>query len=231
AQHPFDHGNLDGRDERLLPRPLVDSEVRTELAIYYALITDIDAQIGRILKAIEERGMGGDTVIIFTTDQGLAMGSHGLLGKQNQYEHTARVPLILAGPGVPPGRRIDALCQLRDLFPTACELAGIAVPSTVQAASLAPLLRGEKASGRDDVFGYFTDTQRMICDRRWKLIVYPKAKRVQLFDLPEDPDELRDRGGDPGTAEVRSAMASRLRDWLKANGDAEWESVGGWAGR
>jgi arylsulfatase A-like enzyme len=230
VQHPFDHGNIDGRDEKLLPKPLTESDVRAELAVYYALVTDLDAQIGRILGALDAKGVRDDTVILFTSDQGLALGSHGLLGKQNQYEHTARVPLIVAGRGIPAGRRSDALCLLRDLFPTACDLADIGIPGTVQASSLAPLLRGEKAAVHDDIICYFTDAQRMICDRRWKLIVYPKVKRVQFFDLENDPDELHDLSGDPGAAGMRTAMAARLRDWLKANGDAGWQSVGELAG-
>ena len=196
-----------------------------ELAVYYAIITHLDEQIGRVLRALDAHGLRDDTMVILTSDQGLALGSHGLLGKQNAYEHTARVPLIFAGRGIPAGRRTDALCYLRDLFPSACELAGIAIPSTVQSASLAPVVRGEKASVRKDIICYFTDTQRMICDKRWKLIVYPKAKCVQLFDLEHDPDELRDLSEDHSTAKVRLAMSARLRDWLKENGDAEWQAV------
>jgi arylsulfatase A-like enzyme len=109
-----------------LPTPRVESEVREELALYYAMITDLDAQLGRILAALPSPD---DTIIIFTADQGLALGSHGLLGKQNQYEHSIRSPLIICGPGLAAktsaARRSSTL---HDFFPTLCELSGTAIP-------------------------------------------------------------------------------------------------------
>src|SRR5690606_1131724 len=116
---------------------------REEIATCYAILSHLDEQIGRILAALKETGQFENTLILFTSDHGLALGSHGLLGKQNMYEHTVNVPLILHGPGVPRGKRFAAQCYLRDLFPTACDLAGVAVPDTVQGKSLVPVLRGE----------------------------------------------------------------------------------------
>jgi hypothetical protein len=112
ARHPFDHGNLHGRDELLLPTPRTAEAVREELALYYAMITDLDEQLGRILDALPSFD---DTLVIFTSDQGLALGSHGLLGKQNQYEHTIRSPLIITGPGLPMNARSTALVTLYDV--------------------------------------------------------------------------------------------------------------------
>ncbi len=122
-EHGFDHGNRGGRDEVLLGSPRDPAELRQELAVYYAVITDMDEQIGRILRALEETNQLDNTVLIFSSDQGLALGSHGLIGKQNLYEHTFGVPLLVRGPGIPRGAKRDAGCYLRDLFPTACELA------------------------------------------------------------------------------------------------------------
>ncbi|MCF7785393.1 MAG: sulfatase-like hydrolase/transferase [Prosthecobacter sp.] len=217
-QHPFDHGNISGRDELLLPTPRIRSEVREELAIYYAMITDLDAQLGRILDALPAPD---DTIIIFTSDQGLALGSHGLLGKQNEYEHSIRSPLIICGPGLPKNERSAALANLNDLFPTLCELTGIAVPPTVQSKSLAPLLRHQADRVHDFVTGVFTDTQRMICDERWKLVLYPKAGREQLFDLQSDPNELHDLSADPAHQATKSEMAARLLSWRRKNGDPD----------
>jgi arylsulfatase A-like enzyme len=218
-QHPFDHGNLLGRDEVLLPKPLDRAELREELAAYYALISDLDGQIGRIVAALRANGQLDHTVIIFASDQGMAMGSHGLLGKQNLYEHTFGVPLIFRGPGIPNGMRTNADCYLRDLFPTTCDLAGIPIPNTVQARSLAPVLRGHADSIYDFVIGYFTDTQRAIRAGDWKLIEYPRIMKTQLFNLHADPDELNDLSGKPEDAEVEKRLRLQLHTWLKENGD------------
>lgn len=215
-QHPFDHGNIGGRDELLLPTPRTASDVREELAIYYAMITDLDTQLGRILDALPAPE---DTIIIFTSDQGLALGSHGLLGKQNEYEHSIRSPLIICGPGLPKNERTAALANLNDLFPTLCELIGIAVPPTVQSKSLAPLLGHQTDRVHDFITGVFSDTQRMICDERWKLVLYPKAGREQLFDLQADPDELHDLSSDPAHKTTKDELASRLDAWRREQGD------------
>src|SRR3954467_7503043 len=142
-EHPFDHGNLPGRDEALLPFPRTADDIRQELACYYAVISHMDEQIGRILQALDDSGRRENTIVIFTSDHGLAIGSHGLVGKQNMYEHTINVPLVITGPGIRAGQRVDTQCYLRDLFPTMCELAGIAAPET-DGRSLVPAIHGEK---------------------------------------------------------------------------------------
>ena len=219
GRHPFDHGNIDGRDEQLLPTPRIEASVREEIALYYAMITDLDAQLGRILAALPSID---DTIIIFTSDQGLALGSHGLLGKQNQYEHSIRSPLIIAGPGLPNHERCEALASLQDLFPTICDLAGTAVPSSVTGKSLAPLLRHQTDQVHDSVIGTFTDTQRMIGDLRWKYIFYPRINREQLFDLQNDPDEMSDLSSDPAHRSRRADMKMKLQVWCSEQGDRAW---------
>jgi arylsulfatase A-like enzyme len=219
AQHPFDHGNAGGRDEILLTTPRQPDEVRAELAVYYAVVANIDEQIGRIVTALRETGAWENTILIFSSDHGLALGSHGLIGKQNMYEHTVGIPLILHGPGIPKGQRIAAQCYLRDLFPTTCDLAGIDIPATVQSRSLVPLLSGRLTSIYDEVFSCFTDTQRMIRDQRWKLVWYPKLERYQLFDVIADPDELHDKSHDNLQTHRIETMREKLEAWLKHNGD------------
>lgn len=219
SRHPFDHGNLNGRDEKLLDRPLDETAVREELAIYYAMITDVDAQFGRIVDELTARKWIDQTVVVFTSDQGLALGSHGLLGKQNQYEHSIRSPLIMAGPKIPRGQQSAALVELRDLFPTLCDLAGLDIPATVQGRSLVPLLKGESEQVHEFVVGAFTDTQRMICDGRWKWITYPQIEREQLFDLRTDPLERHDLSREPAHAERRAALKNRLEEWCRRHGD------------
>ena len=218
-RHPFDHGNFDGRDEQLLPWPRTKADVLDELAVYYAVVDQIDKQVGRLIGQLQKDGRLANTVIIFTSDHGLAVGSHGLMGKQNMYDHTIRVPFIISGPGIPKGRRTDAFGYLRDMFPTVCELAGIPVPITVQAKSLVPVITGKAKAAHPLGYGYFRDVQRMVRDERWKLTWYPKIKKHQLFDLRADPHELRNLANNPAQRERMARMRDQMREWFAGQGD------------
>ncbi len=212
-QHPFDHGNFSGRDEELWPWPRTKQLVRNELALYYAIVTHLDQQIGRILDALERTGEADNTIVVFSADHGLAIGSHGLRGKQNMYEHTVTVPMIFAGPGVPKGERRNAQVYLRELYPTLCEMVGVEIPATVEGLSFAAIVKGQKQKLRDEAFGYFADSQRMIRGDRWKYMNYPKAKREQLFDLAQDPFELHDLSAAPQHSALRETLRKTLADW------------------
>jgi arylsulfatase A-like enzyme len=218
-QHPFDNGELEVRDEKLLPRPRDPAAVRREIAAYYGMISHVDAQIGRILDALEATGQASNTYIVWAGDNGLALGSHGLLGKQNLYEHSTRVPLIVAGPGIPKNRRTDALVYLFDLAPTLCELGGVPPPPGSEGRSLVPVLQGRDRSGRETVFTAYRDLQRAVRDRRWKLIEYPKAGRTQLFDLRRDPLERTDLSTNPRHAQQRGRLETELRAAQREFGD------------
>jgi arylsulfatase A-like enzyme len=217
-QHPFDHGNLRGRDELLWPFPRTEADVRDELAAYYAVITHLDEQIGRILQSLDEAGLSPNTVVILTSDHGLAIGSHGLRGKQNMYEHTINVPLIMRGPGIPSGEHRDAQCYLRDLFPTVCELSAIETPK-IDGRSLVPVLKGQQSEIHPFVVGYFGDSQRMIRAGHMKYIRYPKAARQQLFNVQADPNELQNLLDDLVDAGQLDQLRQQLDAWLNEQGD------------
>ena len=219
-RHPFDHGNFDGRDEKLLPWPRTRADVLDELAVYYAVIDNIDKQVGRMLDQLRADDRLKNTYVIFTSDHGLAVGSHGLMGKQNMYDHTIRVPLIISGPGVTKGQRTGAFGYLRDMYPTTCELAKITVPKMVQAKSLRPILTGKAKRVHPYGYGYFRDVQRMIQDERWKLVWYPKVKKHQLFDLKADPHELQNLVDDPLQRKRLSRMRDQMHIWFHKAGDA-----------
>lgn len=219
TEHPFDYGNLRGRDEQLWPWPRTSEMVRQELAAYYSIISHLDAQIGRLLAAVDRIGQRQNTIVIFTSDQGLGIGSHGIRGKQNMYDHTIHTPLVIAGPGIPAGRRIDAQVYLRDLFPTICDFAGAPVPKGLDAHSLLPLIAGTASELYPEVFTYFTDTERAVRTDRWKLIEYPKAGRRQLFDLAADPNELNDLSDEPDRAGLVHDLHARLVALERAAGD------------
>lgn len=219
-QHPFDNGELKIRDELLAPHPRTPDVMKTHLAEYYATITHMDFEIGRILKTLEDRGMADNTIILFTSDQGLAVGGrHGLMGKQHLYEHN-KPPLVIAGPGIPKGKS-DALVYLFDLFPTICELAGVATPSVAEGKSLLPVVRGEVSKVREELFCAYRDCQRMIRDDRWKLIEYHVggARNTQLFDLSKDPQELVNLAGESSVEGIRMRLAARLEQSRAHYGD------------
>ena len=206
------------RDERLAPFPRTPEAVRVHRGEYYALIEHLDAQIGRVLDALEASGEAGRTWVFFTADHGLAVGHHGLMGKQNLYEHSLRVPFLVAGPGVKPGV-VEAPIYLQDAMATCLELAG-ADRKGVDFESLLPLLRRERSTGTaEPVYGAYLDRQRAIVEGGWKLMVYPKGGVVRLFDLSRDPDETRDVAGLPESVAKRRELLARLRETMRAMGD------------
>ncbi|MBL8233036.1 MAG: sulfatase-like hydrolase/transferase [Bryobacterales bacterium] len=208
-QHPFDNGELKVRDELLASFPRTPEEMRRHLAEYYGTISCLDHEVGRVLAALNETGQAASTIIVFTSDQGLAVGGcHGLMGKQNLYEHV-KPPMMIAGPGIRP-RRHQALSYVMDTFPTLCDLAGIAVPEGVEGRSLAPVIRGQSKHVRDSLFALYRDCQRMTRDDRWKLMWYPKINRYQLFDLKNDPWELNDLSQNGGSAAHVERLKKRM---------------------
>lgn len=218
-EHPFNQGDPKLRDELLAPFPRTKEAVQVHRSEYYAIITHLDRQIGRILDAFDKSGKADNTIVIFSADQGLAVGQHGLMGKQNLYDHSIRMPFMICGPGIEPGRRIDALIYLQSLFATTCDMARIETPGTVQFPSLVPLLTGEKARLYDSVYGAYRDLQRMVRTERHKLIRYPHVNEVQLFDMQEDPWETKDLAEDPRYAQTVKTLDAELHRWMDVTGD------------
>lgn len=209
------------RDEKLGPFPRTEEAVKVHRQEYYAMITHLDAQIGRVLEALERSGQATNTWIFFTADHGLAVGHHGLFGKQNMYDHSLRVPFVVSGPGVPANKRIAAPIYLQDVMPTTLELAGVAKPEHVFFRSLLPLLRGEtEASGHGPIYGAYLDLQRAVVADGYKLIVYPQANVVRLYHLGSDPGETWDLAGDARHGETKRALARKLREQQRALGDS-----------
>ncbi len=198
------------RDEKLAPFPRDENAVKVNRQEYYAIITHMDTQIGRIIDALDKSGKADNTWIIFTADHGLAVGHHGLMGKQNMYDHSLRVPFIVSGPGVKAGAKIQAPIYLQNAMATALDIAG-ANREGVEFQSVRPLLAGEKG-GLDAVYGAYLDLQRAVIHDGWKLILYPKAKVAKLYHLAEDPQEMKDLAADPATAGRKKALFAKLRE-------------------
>lgn len=201
------------RDEKLAPFPRTERAVKVHRREYYALISHLDAQIGRILDALEASGKADSTWIFFTADHGLAVGHHGLLGKQNPYDHSTRVPFIVAGPGVPAAATDATPIYLQDVMATTLELAGADKPEHVFYTSLLPRLGPADAPPRRpyaSIYGSYLDRQRSITHDGWKLIVYPTAKVVRLYHLADDPQETVDLAAMPAHANRLSDLFVRL---------------------
>lgn len=220
--HPFDNGALRIRDEMLAEFPRTPEEIRRHVGEYYAMITHLDHELGRVLDALDSAGLRDDTIIVFAGDNGLAVGQHGLMGKQNCYEHSVRVPLIFAGPGVPEGAQSDAFVYLLDIFPTLCELTGTPVPETVEGISLVEAMRNPAATVRDTLYFAFVSTQRAVKSRRHKLIEYAvrdRERQTQLFDLVDDPLEQHNLAAAPESKSVIAELRQTLSAWR-----SDWES-------
>ncbi len=234
--HPFDNGELHVRDEMLAGFPRTPEETRRHLAEYYAMISHLDARLGDLLTALRKNELLENTIVVMAGDNGLALGQHGLFGKQSLYEHSTRVPLVFSGPGVPVGARSRALVYLLDIFPTLCDLAGLETPDTVEGVSLVPALQAPEALVRNSLYLAYTDKHRGVRTDRYKLIEYVVRGRhtmTQLFDLAEDPAEVRNLATDPAYADLLGELRTelfRLReawdDQASSWGKTFWQGYG-----
>jgi len=231
-QHPFDNGWMTGRDEKLAGFPRTKSEVRRHIAEYYAIISHLDAAIGRLRGALNTQGILEETIIVFAGDNGLAVGQHGLMGKQNLYDHSVHVPLIFSGPGIPKGEQRDALVYLIDIFPTLCDLTQTPIPETVEGNSLQPVLDDSEDNVRTYLHFAFLEAQRGIRDSQYKLIEYAVGgshTQTQLFDLIHDPKETQNLVDDLAYAEIRQRLRDQLKQWQTIYGDTREHGQAFWS--
>ena len=229
TEHPFDNGELDIRDEWLAGYPRTKAEVKANIQAYYAMITHLDAQIGRILKTLKDKGFMENTIIVYSSDNGLSIGSHGLMGKQNLYEESVNVPLIFKGPGVPKGKITNSFSYLFDIYPTLCDFANADIPKTVEGKSLKPIIEGKVNRVRDTVFFAYKNFQRAARNDRWKIIKYNVNNKIttQLFDLKNDPYEITNLADDPKYKDVLADMNDLLdQEMIKYNDKADLNKDG-----
>lgn len=218
--HPFSFGNsMAIRDEVLAAWPRTPEVIRSQTAEYYGLISHLDQAIGKLIAKLKEKGLDKNTLIVFTSDNGLALGSHGLLGKQSVYEHSMHVPLIMAGKGIPKNKKTDAFAYLFDLFPTLCQYAGVPWPTGIDGKSLLPIIQGKAQSVRPFIMNAYMDHQRSVRDDRYKLIRYPTVDHTLLFDLQNDPYELVNLANKPEQAQRVQTMLAQLATEQKRYGD------------
>lgn len=213
-EHPFDSGDLRVRDEMLLPHPRTEQAVKEQIALYYDMVSELDAQVGRILAALEETGQRENTLIIFAGDNGLAVGQHGLLGKQSLYEHSIRVPMIFAGPGIQTGAQTHSFAYLSDITPTVYDWLNIKAPASVEAKSLLPVLKNTNSKVRDQIYNVYGHWSRSVKDKNgFKLIAYNVNGKahVQLFNLHTDPWEMHNLAADKKFQKIRNGLWKLLK--------------------
>ena len=196
------------RDEALAPFPRTPYAIKTHIKEYYAIISHLDEQIGKILDSLEASGKADNTYIFFTSDHGLSVGKHGLLGKQSMFDHSIRVPLIMTGPDIPRGKSIDHEIYLQDIMATTLELADVTTSDSIDFKSFLNLAKGKdkKPHYPEGIYGAYMNYQRMIRKDNFKLLVYPKINKVLLFDLKNDPHEINDLSNNPGYFEKTKSM-------------------------
>jgi choline-sulfatase len=207
-KHPFLHGHPGLRDEEQVSgvwQRRDEATIRNEIGREFACSENIDVQIGRVLAKLEALGELENTIIIYTADHGIAIGRHGLQGKQNLYEHTWRVPFIVKGPGVKAGVRVRGNIYLLDALATLCDLAGIPTPESNEGTSFKPVLEGRQTTIRDVLYGVYNGGtkpgMRSVKKGDWKLIKYDvmdgAVRETQLFNLAQNPHEFLKEHHDP----------------------------------
>ncbi|EMI43931.1 sulfatase-like hydrolase/transferase [Rhodopirellula sp. SWK7] len=226
-EHPFHHGHPGLRDETSVSgvwERRDEATIRNELGREFACNENIDRQIDKVLAKLEAMGELENTFVIYTADHGMAIGRHGLQGKQNLYQHTWRVPYIVKGPGIKPGR-VQGNNYLLDTLPTICDLAGVEVPDSVEGISLKPVIYGQKQTVRDTLYGTYSGGTkpgiRAVKKGDWKLIKWDvldgKVRETQLFNLAENPNEFltEDLAEDPAYADKLAEMEALLLDEMR----------------
>lgn len=168
--------------------------VRLIKSVYYAMCAEADAMIGDIVSTLDELGLSDNTYFIFSSDHGELATEHRNWYKMNLYEGASRVPLVITGPGISEGRRIDNITSLIDIFPTITDMTDIEMPDQIQGESLMPLARGETNESRNWALAMHTGTAAnttmyMLRQGDWKYVAYP-GYGPQLFNLEKDPDEV-----------------------------------------
>lgn len=217
-EYPYNEQMASGRklrDEWMAPFPRTEYAVKVNRKEYYALISHLDAQIGKILDALEKSGKKDNTYIFFTADHGLSVGDHGFMGKQNQYEASISVPLIAVGPGIKKGLEFDNMIYLQDVMATIMDIAGSDALDKIDFQSFLPLLKGQKMKTRDAIITCFSGCQRIIRTNKYKMIIYPGANRVRLYDLEKDPFEMNDLAENTRYHSIMKKLFVRFKELQK----------------
>ncbi len=217
---------VDGRKaDRLIGTPPADykqipvTDWQATKAIYYGMVSLLDAQIGRILRTLDEAGLADNTLVVFVSDHGEYLGDHGFCGKGFHFDSVIRTPLLMRGPGIAPGQRLDGIASTLDIAPTLLELTGVSIPDEVQGVSMRATLTTGQALPRDAALTENDDDfvpmrARTLTTRDWKITLYAGSDDGELYDRRNDPHELHNRWHDPESLQIRQALLAALSDHL-----------------
>jgi len=219
ALHPFEFDDLNIRDETLAPWPRTPEIIQESLSDYYALISHLDNRVGDIIETLKKEGLFENAIIVYAADNGLAIGSHGLLGKQDLYEHSMKVPLIISGPGIPKKEMRDALVYLYDIFPTLSNLCGLPTPDGIDGKNFVPVIMGKEKEVRSSLYTVYRNTVRAVRTDEWKLIRYPQRNYTQLFNLKQDPLEINNLADITEYKPKIDEMMALLKEWYTVTND------------
>ncbi|MCK9618432.1 MAG: sulfatase-like hydrolase/transferase [Lentimicrobiaceae bacterium] len=219
ALHPFEFDDLNIRDETLAPWPRTPEIVQQSLSDYYALISHLDNRIGDIIETLKKQGLFENTIVVYAADNGLAIGSHGLMGKQDLYEHSMKVPLIISGPGIPKNEVRDALVYLYDIFPTLSDICGLPAPNGIDGKDLVPVIMGKEKEVRSSLYTAYKNTVRAVRIDEWKLIRYPQRDFTQLFNLKNDPLEIDNLAVLPEYKSKVDELLALMNEWHTLTND------------
>ena len=220
----------DESDRDLEPNPYVATPGRKEIAAYYAMVTAVDDQVGRILGELDDLGLRESTIVIVSSDHGDMLGSHGQRLKRKPWEESIRVPGIVRHPRAAAGRVTDALLSHVDIAPTLLSLCGLKPDEGMQGSDLSPVILGEADTGPESAyFQIFGPFHAGGVDRGWRGIrtqryMYARTRDEPwvLYDLDADPYELRNLARDPSASAIRDELEARLADWMERTGDS-WD--------
>lgn len=213
------------RAEGMAPRPRTEFAIKTHRREYYALISHLDTQLGRIINELKKQGLYENTVIIYTADHGLSLGNHSFMAKQSMYDHSLASPFIISGPQIPKGVRSKQRIYIQDVVPTTLELAGQSKSdyTDIEYESLLPLGADGSSGHMAPIYGAYKDLSRCIVHDQWKLIYYPQADKFRLYNLEKDPNELSDVSDHPENQTVRQKLINLLVEQQKKLGDDQVE--------
>lgn len=194
-----------------------EDDWRQTKAIYYGMVTQMDDQIGRILQTLNKTGQAENTVVVFVSDHGEYLGDHGFCGKGFHYDSIIRTPLIIRGPNIPEGRRIDGVTSTVDLAPTLLDLASIPEPEALQGVSMRTALESDGELPRNAALTENDDDfmpmrARTLTTSEWKLTMYAGSAEGELYDRVHDPEELYNCWDDPEYAEVKHRLLAELAE-------------------
>ncbi len=211
---PFDFGVRNIRDEVLASYPRDERTIKEQIAEYYGMITHLDHEIGKVIDAVRRKGELDNTIFILAGDNGLAMGCHGLMGKQNHYEHSIRIPLVMCGANLPKNKKIDNFVYLMDIFPTICDILDVEIPSSVEGKSFYKMFSDDAYKTRENLYFVYNDLIRSVKNERYKLIEYRNfITKTELFDHQNDSCEMNDLSKNPEYSDAKNELSELLQKY------------------